>query len=317
MLDKALNSQMSEKEQAAAKRLVRAQFAEGSEAYNLISTSASENFKSTITSEATVGQIQTGIAGMGLTSDGVIEALAIYYAQHGFTDPVSGQTFSAAQCQATVPETDVTYAATFAGTVLKGGLAQGIAGGIARSGADAVGASVVAACQSAAETAAIQGAENAKKQIAAEIEAVDKESGYSLVTGSKALSEGVSTLAAGVPDLVFGVGQLAKGSDTLVANNEKLRSGAGDLSDGAVKIADGVSTLDDGAAELHDGVVKFNDEGLSKLVDAFNGDAKELLERIDAVVQAGEDYTTFTGLAKGQTGSVKFIIKTDAVKISE
>lgn len=317
MLDKALNSQMSEKEQAAAKRLVRAQFAEGSEAYNLISTSASENFKSTITSEATVGQIQTGIAGMGLTSDGVIEALAIYYAQHGFTDPVSGQTFSAAQCQATVPGTDVTYAATFAGTVLKGGLAQGIAGGIARSGADAVGASVVAACQSAAETAAIQGAENAKKQIAAEIEAVDKESGYSLVTGSKALSEGVSTLAAGVPDLVFGVGQLAKGSDTLVANNEKLRSGAGDLSDGAVKIADGVSTLDDGAAELHDGVVKFNDEGISKLVDAFNGDAKELLERIDAVVQAGEDYTTFTGLAKGQTGSVKFIIKTDAVKISE
>ena len=272
---------------------------------------------------------------MGLTSDGVIEALAIYYAQHGFTDPVSGQTFSAAQCQATVPGTDVTYAATFAGTVLKGGLAQGIAGGIARSGADIIaidgfrggtGAAptrirdnvgIPIELALAAETAAIQGAENAKKQIAAEIEAVDKESGYSLVTGSKALSEGVSTLAAGVPDLVFGVGQLAKGSDTLVANNEKLRSGAGDLSDGAVKIADGVSTLDDGAAELHDGVVKFNDEGISKLVDAFNGDAKELLERIDAVVQAGEDYTTFTGLAKGQTGSVKFIIKTDAVKISE
>lgn len=316
-LDKALNTQMSESEQAAAKKLVDAQFAKGSAAYNFISKSAAENFKSTMTSDATVGQIQAGISGMGLTSDGVVAALAEYYAQHGFTDPTSGQSFSAEQCQATMPGTDVTYAATFASTVLKGGLAQGVAGGIAANGSDAVGASVVAACQSAAETAAIQGAENAKKQIASEIEAVDKASGYSLVTGSSALSEGVSTLAASVPDLVSGVGQLAKGANTLVANNEKLKNGASDLSDGALKIADGVNELDDGAGELHDGAVKFNDEGISKLVDAFNGDAKELLERIDAVVTAGEDYTTFTGLAKDQVGSVKFIIKTDAVKAEE
>lgn len=316
-LDKALNTQMSESEQAAAKKLVDAQFAEGSAAYNLISKSAAENFKNTMTGEATVGQIQAGISGMGLTSDGVVAALAEYYAQHGFTDPTSGQTFDAAQCQATVPGRDVTYAATFANAVLKGGLAQGVAGGIAANGSDAVGASVVAACRSAAETAAIQGAENAKKQIASEIEAVDKESGYSLVTGSKALSDGISTLAASVPDLVSGVNQLAKGANTLVANNEKLKNGASDLSDGAVKIADGVNELDDGAGELHDGVVKFNDEGISRLVDAFNGDAKELLDRIDAVVQAGENYTTFTGLAADQIGSVKFIIKTDAVKASE
>lgn len=316
-LDKALNTPMSESEQAAAKKLVDAQFAKGSATYNFISKSAAENFKSTMTSEATIGQIQAGISGMGLTSDGVVAALAEYYAQHGFTDPTSGQTFSAEQCQATVPGAGVTYAATFASAVLKGGLAKGVAGGIAQGGSDAVGASVVAACQSAAEAAAIQGAENAKKQIASEIEAVDKESGHSLVTGQAALSEGISTLAASVPDLVAGVGQLAKGANTLVANNEKLKNGANDLSDGAVKIADGVNELDDGAGELHDGVVKFNDEGISKLVDAFNGDAKELLERIDAVVQAGENYTTFTGLAKDQIGSVKFIIKTDAVKVSE
>ncbi len=316
-LDAALNTQMSEEEQAAAKKLVGMQFAEGSAAYNLIRKSAAENFKSTMTGEATVGQIQAGISGMGLTSDGVVAALAEYYAQHGFTDPTSGQTFSAEQCQAVMPGTDVTYGAAFAGTVLKGGLAQGIAGGIAANGSDAVGASVVAACQSAAETAAIQGAENAKQQIAAEIEAVDKKSGYSLVTGSKALSEGISTLASSVTDLVSGVNQLAKGADTLVANNEKLKKGASDLSEGAGKIADGVNELDDGAGELHEGVVKFNEEGISKLVDAFNGDAKELLERIDAVVQAGDNYNTFTGLAKDQIGSVKFIIKTDAVKAAE
>ena len=137
------------------------------------------------------------------------------------------------------------------------------------------------------------------------------------MTGSKALSEGISTLASSVPDLVSGVNQLAKGADTLVANNEKLKKGASDLSEGAGKIADGVNELDDGAGELHEGVVKFNEEGISKLVDAFNGDAKELLERIDAVVQAGDNYNTFTGLAKDQIGSVKFIIKTDAVKAAE
>lgn len=316
-LDQALNTEMTEEEQAAAKKLVAAQFAEGSATYNFIYKSASDNFKNTMTGETTVQQIQAGISGMGLTSDGVVAALAQYYAANGFVDATSGQKYSAEQCQANVPGTDTTYAAYFASAVLKGGLAQGLAGGIAAGGSEAVGASVVAACQAAAETAAIQGAENAKKTIASQIEAVDKKSGYSLVTGSEALSQGISTLAAGVPDLVSGVQQLASGANTLVANNEKLKNGAADLSDGAVKIADGVDKLDGGADELYNGVVKFNEEGISKLVDAFNGDAKDLLNRVDAVIQAGENYTTFTGLAKDQVGSVKFIIKTDAVKVSE
>ena len=316
-LDQALNSEMSDKEKTAAQKQVAAQFAEDGETYQYIYQEATKNFTATMTGDATVGQIQSGISGMGLTSEGVIAALAQYYAQNGFIDPASGKQYSAKQCQATVPGTDTTYAAYFAGTVLKGGLAQGIAGGIASNGAEAVGKSVVAACEGAAQTAAVQGAENAKKTIAARIEAVDKASGYSLVSGSQALSEGISTLAAGVPDLVSGVSQLAGGAGALVANNEKLRNGAADLSDGANKIADGVDKLDDGADELYNGVVKFNEEGISKLVDAFHGDAKELLDRMDAVVQAGDSYTTFTGLAKEQVGSVKFIIKTDAVKVSD
>ncbi len=316
-LDEALNTEMSDKEKEAAKKQVSAQFAEDGATYKLIYKAAAANFTNTMTSDATVGQIQSGISGMGLTSNGVIAALAQYYAENGFTDVTSGKKYSAEQCQATVPGTGTTYAAYFASAVLKGGLAQGIAGGIASNGSDAVGKSVVSACESAAQTAAIQGAENAKKTIASQIEAVDKKSGYSLVSGTSALSKGISTLAAGVPDLVSGVNQLASGASTLVANNEKLKNGASDLSDGASKIADGVDKLDDGADELYNGVVKFNEEGISKLVDAFNGDAKDLIDRIDAVVQAGENYTTFTGLAKEQVGSVKFIIKTDAVKVSE
>lgn len=316
-LDQALHTEMSDQEKVAAQKMVSAQFAENSDTYNYVYNTAAANFKNTMTSEATVGQIQSGISGMGLTSDGVIAALAQYYAENGFTDVTSGKKYSAEQCRATVPGTNTTYAAYFADSVLKGSLAKGIAGGIATNGADAVGSSVVSACESAAQTAAIQGAENAKKTIASQIETVDKTSGYSLVSGTSALSKGISTLAAGIPDLVAGVDQLATGAKTLVANNEKLRNGASDLSDGANQISDGVDQLDDGADALYNGVVKFNEEGISKLVDAFNGDAKDLIDRIDAVVQAGENYTTFTGLAKDQAGSVKFIIKTDAVKASE
>ena len=315
-LDKALNTEMTKSEQKAAKKLVSAQFAEGSAAYKLIYNSATSNFTDTMTSDATVSQIQSGISGMGLTSDAVVSALAQYYAQNGFTDPTTGKTYTAAQCQATMSGS-TTYAAFFASSVLKGGLAQGIASGIATNGSEAVGKSVVSACETAAESAAIQGAENAKKTIAAQIEAVDETSGYSLVTGTKALSSGISTLAAGVPDLVSGVEQLADGASTLVSNNKELKSGARQLSDGANQIADGVTKLDDGANELYNGMVTFNEEGISKLVDAFSGDAQDLLDRIDAVVQAGENYNTFTGLADDQVGSVKFIIKTDSVKAEE
>lgn len=313
-LDQALNTEMTEKEQAAAKKAVAAQFAEDTQTYQYIYKSAADNFTGTMTADATIKQIQSGISGMGLTSDGVVAALAEYYAANGFTDTTTGKTYTPQECQATVPGAGVTYAAYFAGSVLKGGLAQGIAGGIAVSGSDAVGASVVAACQSAAESAAVQGAENAKKTIAAQIEAVDENSGYSLVSGTGALSSGISTLTASVPKLVSGVSQLASGANTLVANNEKLKNGAGDLADGAGKIADGVKKLDDGAGELYDGMVTFNEEGISKLVEAFDGDAADLLDRIDAVVTAGKEYTTFTGLAKEQVGSVKFIIKTDTIK---
>jgi putative membrane protein len=316
-LDTALNTEMTDAEKTAAKKQVDAQFSENSTAYKLIYQAAKSNFTSTMTSDATVSQIQTGISGVGLTSDGVVAALAEYYATNGFTDPTSGTSYSASKCKEKVPGTDTTYAAYFASTVLKGALAQGIASGIADGGADAVGKSVTSACKTAAESAAIQGAESAKKTIAAQIEAVDKTSGYSLVTGTSALSSGISTLAAGVPELVSGVSQLAEGSKTLVSNNEKLKSGASQLADGAVKIAEGVDKLDDGAGDLYDGMVTFNEEGISKLVDAFNGDAKDLLNRIDAVITAGENYDTFTGLTEDQVGSVKFIIKTDAVKAEE
>lgn len=88
------------------------------------------------------------------------------------------------------------------------------------------------------------------------------------------------------------------------------------MSDGTLAIIEGVGTLDDGAHKLADGILQFNEEGIEKILNSYNGDVQPLLERIQSVLTAGEDYQTYTDIAEGVNGSVKFIYKTDAVKAS-
>lgn len=345
-LDQTLNAPMTEKEKAAAKQQVDAaidaQFQQGSDTYNMIYNAAVQNFSGTMTSDTTVQTVQSGIQlGMqskGLTSEGVVAALAQYYAENGFTD-AQGKSYSPEVCQSQVPGTDTTYAAYFANALLNGGLSSALAGaltnGIASQGASAVGTSVTEACKTAAkqagETAAVQGAESAKKQVAAAIEAKDANSGYSLVSGTAALSDGTQQLADNIPALKSGIGQLQSGANELVSNNAALKDGISKLGDGAVKISDGVAKLDDGASKISDGVVKLNDgahdlsdgldefdkKAISKLTDAYNGDVKDLVERIKAIIQAGEDYGTFCGAPDGMDTTSKFIFRTDAVKLED
>ena len=46
-------------------------------------------------------------------------------------------------------------------------------------------------------------------------------------------------------------------------------------------------------------------------------DVKELLSKLEAVADAGKEYQTFTKVAEGTKGSVKFILRTEAVKEEE
>lgn len=331
-LDQTLHTKMSEKEKAAVKKevdeTIGAQFQKGSEAYNLIYQSAVSNFENTMKNETTVqtvqGGIQAGMQAQGLTSEGVVAALAQYYAQNGFTD-AQGQSYSAEACQANVPGTETTYAAFFANAVLNGGLssalASGITSGIASQGAASVGEAVTGACEMAAkqagEQAAISGAESAKQKIAAAIEAKDQASGHSLVSGTKALSEGTQQLAQNVPVLKDGIGQLVAGADELTGNNAALKDGVAKLSDGAGQISDGVGKLDSGAHELKDGLKEFDKKAVKKIVDAYHGDVKELTERIKAIMRAGEDYRTFSGAPDNMDATTKFIFRTDSIKAEE
>lgn len=168
---------------------------------------------------------------------------------------------------------------------------------------------------SGAEQATIMSAEQTKATVAASINQ-KQANGYSLVTGMKALADGTQTLYNSVPTLTSGIKQLVDGSNTLVANNAQLNSGASQLADGTNQIVSGVDqlttgskTLSEGAHTLADGMVQFNEEGINKILDAYNGDLKPFTDKLQAVIDAGEEYQTYSAIADGQTGSVKFIYK--------
>lgn len=225
------------------------------------------------------------------------------------------------------------------------GMAAAILSGLADSSAPAVGSSVAGAVSDAsvtvakevAYTVAIQTVEQTKATVAAGIEA-EQDNGYSLVTGSRALSDGTQALTENVPTLTAGVAQLLAGSNQLVANNDallegmnnlsegsgkikegvdKLATGSVDLSKGANKLKNGAFDLATGADKLSNGMVEFNDEGISKIVNAYDGDLKPLATRLQAVVDAGNSYQSFTGISEGTKGSVKFIYKLGAIEANK
>lgn len=175
--------------------------------------------------------------------------------------------------------------------------------------------------QSAASQALITGIEQTKQNIASQIE--EKQAGgYSLVTGAQALAEGTNELASsvngslssGIDQLADGVGQLAAGANTLVSNNDTLNSGTAQLVNGTSQIVDGVNKLDTGSHTLADGMVEFNEQGINKIVNAYKGDLKPLANRLQAMIDAGEDYQSYSDIADGANGSVKFIYKLDSIK---
>lgn len=137
-----------------------------------------------------------------------------------------------------------------------------------------------------------------------------------LNAGASQLSAGTQSLMNSVPTLTSGIKQLVDGSNTLVANNAQLNSGASQLADGTNQIVSGVDqlttgskTLSEGAHTLADGMLQFNEEGINKILDAYNGDLKPFTDKLQAVIDAGEEYQTYSAIADGQTGSVKFIYK--------
>jgi len=127
------------------------------------------------------------------------------------------------------------------------------------------------------------------------------------------LKSGTSSLRSGAVRLDDGAAALQDGADQLDSNSDALRSGADVLAKGADSLTDGVARLTDGSRKLHDGISQFRDEGIDKITELYDNDITRLVDRLEAIVNAGKDYSNYSGIAKDMDGSVRFIIRTDSI----
>ncbi|MDE5819445.1 MAG: hypothetical protein K2N41_05885 [Lachnospiraceae bacterium] len=123
--------------------------------------------------------------------------------------------------------------------------------------------------------------------------------------------DGLAANAGDMMTLVQGANELSGGIDT-------VNQGAWTLYDGLTTLSDGANLLEDGSRTLYDGMRQFDEEGIQELAAAFsgvdNGNLVEFSERLNAVMDAGESYRTFSGAPEGVDSSVKFIIRTEAIR---
>lgn len=135
---------------------------------------------------------------------------------------------------------------------------------------------------------------------------------------------GLQAYTAGVAEAASGAGSLSVGIDELKGGTNKLYEGASQLCDGiwtmknsAPALTEGITQLRDGAQELMEGMTRFDEEGISKLAEAVDGDLEGLMDRLSALFDASKNYKSFSGIDKEMDGSVKFIYRTDAIESEE
>lgn len=120
-----------------------------------------------------------------------------------------------------------------------------------------------------------------------------------LTEGSKQLSEGVYAYTHGVSELYRGSLELSDGTSELAEAGDELK--------------DGLTELVDGVQELKDGVKEFDEEGIQELTELAGDDLENILHKVRALKEADNRCINFSGIREGQTGSVKFIIETEAI----
>jgi putative membrane protein len=128
------------------------------------------------------------------------------------------------------------------------------------------------------------------------------------------LQPAASKILDGSRDLYAGTKDLKDGTEELLDGTVELKDGTAELLDGTVDLKDGVQDLYDGSIELRDGMEEFDEDGIQKLYDMICTDMQKVIDRARAVTDAGKAYQSFTQIAPGMKGSVKFLIETDAIK---
>lgn len=141
-----------------------------------------------------------------------------------------------------------------------------------------------------------------------------------LSENNDALVSGAATLNKKGADLAAGAGKLSSNSKKLASSAKKLSNGADALSKGTKKlnnataeVSDGVEKLSNGSVDLFEGVHKFKLEGTGKLQSKYNDTIKTVIDRFRSLSADADSYKSFSGIADGMDGKVKFIFQTEGV----
>lgn len=117
---------------------------------------------------------------------------------------------------------------------------------------------------------------------------------------------------------------LKNSEDILRITDDALRSGnvsqARNLISALPSLEKGISELSIGSKELSDGMKTFHDNGINKLYTEGNNTISSIDDVIavkDELVKASKEFSSFTGKGEEMDGSVKFIMKTDEVKVED
>ena len=112
----------------------------------------------------------------------------------------------------------------------------------------------------------------------------------------KAQLDGVNTFYQGLQQYTNGVAQAAAGADKLNGSTPSLIKG--------------IKQLEAGSGELSTGIKTFNEQGIQKIVDAFNGDISSIATRLAPIAEVAGRYKSYSGNAD----ACKFIYKTESIK---
>ena len=167
----------------------------------------------------------------------------------------------------------------------------------------------------------ISALDSAEGKLAQAQEAVDGIGGV----GSEVLEQAAAAMGSAAESARTAAETLARIRDSEIIQGflEKIVSMTGDL-DGKIpedfdpgaalqELMDAGTALNKGLHQLEDGNAAFRD-GIAELAEDGGWKLRRLTRELDAMHAADLEYTNFGGIAEGRSGSVRFIIETDAIE---
>ena len=136
--------------------------------------------------------------------------------------------------------------------------------------------------------------------------------------GAALLSVGASDISDSAALIALDSGALELASEVLVATSLGIYVGSGILSAGLDKVHEGTETLAagsqallDGVTRLKDGMGRFHQEGIERIASLILGKGADLVERVKALKDMSNEYTTYAGNGTDAGDKVSFIIRTE------